>query len=350
MLIDEEVKKKKYSKIKETEKIAQSEVNRHRNHNLAMYVNEMRREISEALNDLSDVDLAKNRIIGAYLECYPNTKKELVSKLADQDIQRRQYLSKYYALLGDEGKARSKVGSFSKREKQRADNGPDSQFMNLGGLEDLFRKIDAVLLKKDLEQLVYLRKELIKGHGDILLLPFLVFFIDGLKSIDYELSELDKYRNVANMYHWQGAAEYWKIRRRRMAEYKKEVTKIVNGLEFVFEKIGISKDYWDVDSIEYRMARSNHIDEKTLADAKRYIPNSTLDLIKILPEPKRPPIPSVIKQAVWKRDGGRCVECGTRKNLQFDHIIPLALGGANTLENIQLLCKECNMGKGVAIQ
>lgn len=61
-------------------------------------------------------------------------------------------------------------------------------------------------------------------------------------------------------------------------------------------------------------------------------------------------IPSLVKQEVWKRDGGRCVLCGSRKNLHFDHVIPFSKGGSsNTAENIQLLCGSCNSRKGTQI-
>lgn len=62
-------------------------------------------------------------------------------------------------------------------------------------------------------------------------------------------------------------------------------------------------------------------------------------------QPKRPPIPREIVDAVYKRDGGRCVFCGSTQNLQLDHIIPFSKGGATTLDNMQLLCQKCNIEK-----
>jgi HNH endonuclease len=61
--------------------------------------------------------------------------------------------------------------------------------------------------------------------------------------------------------------------------------------------------------------------------------------------PTRIPIPSELRRAVFERDGGRCVECGSNFDLQYDHVLPVAHGGATTLENLQLLCADCNRGK-----
>jgi hypothetical protein len=49
-----------------------------------------------------------------------------------------------------------------------------------------------------------------------------------------------------------------------------------------------------------------------------------------------------VRNAVWIRDSGTCVECGANDYLEFDHIIPVAKGGGNTVNNIQLLCRKCN--------
>lgn len=52
-----------------------------------------------------------------------------------------------------------------------------------------------------------------------------------------------------------------------------------------------------------------------------------------------------IQREVWQRDMGRCVECGSRENIEFDHIIPVSKGGSSTVRNIQLLCEPCNRQK-----
>lgn len=59
----------------------------------------------------------------------------------------------------------------------------------------------------------------------------------------------------------------------------------------------------------------------------------------------RTAIPKDVQREVWRRDKGRCVECGSQEKLEFDHIIPHSRGGSNTTRNIQLLCEKCNRKK-----
>ena len=56
-------------------------------------------------------------------------------------------------------------------------------------------------------------------------------------------------------------------------------------------------------------------------------------------------IPHPVKIAVWQRDQGKCVQCGATSYLEYDHIIPHSKGGANTVGNVQLLCRRCNLAK-----
>jgi len=57
-------------------------------------------------------------------------------------------------------------------------------------------------------------------------------------------------------------------------------------------------------------------------------------------------IPTTVKIEVWKRDGGRCVLCGSTENLHYDHDIPFSKGGSSlTAANVKLLCLKHNLEK-----
>lgn len=42
---------------------------------------------------------------------------------------------------------------------------------------------------------------------------------------------------------------------------------------------------------------------------------------------------------------GLCLDCGKKRKLTYDHVIPLSKGGSNYIENIQPLCGNCNSKK-----
>ena len=68
---------------------------------------------------------------------------------------------------------------------------------------------------------------------------------------------------------------------------------------------------------------------------------------------KRQHVPQIIKNAIFHRDGGECRSCkrsldrivNPEMTERYDHIIPLAEGGANDVTNLQLLCERCNSSK-----
>jgi 5-methylcytosine-specific restriction endonuclease McrA len=60
-------------------------------------------------------------------------------------------------------------------------------------------------------------------------------------------------------------------------------------------------------------------------------------------------IPAAVAREVWKRDGERCSVrlpdgslCGSTVRLQLDHVTPVALGGASTVDNLRVACAAHN--------
>ena len=76
----------------------------------------------------------------------------------------------------------------------------------------------------------------------------------------------------------------------------------------------------------------------------------TPDLLEFLEDSVRGArLPAESILALEKRQNGRCALCGAllirRVSPHVDHIRPVARGGSSELENLQLLCETCNLGK-----
>lgn len=60
-------------------------------------------------------------------------------------------------------------------------------------------------------------------------------------------------------------------------------------------------------------------------------------------------IPHSLRLEVYQRDGFICLHCGSVDDLSLDHIHPYSLGGLDTLDNLQTLCRPCNSRKGARV-
>ena len=95
-------------------------------------------------------------------------------------------------------------------------------------------------------------------------------------------------------------------------------------------KVAVQKRYEkDRSEIDFLKSRSDECPEKSKTEREH--------------------ISERIRNEVWRRDGGKCVECGSVYKLEFDHVIPVAKGGSNTARNLRILCEPCNRRKSDSI-
>ncbi|WP_373876145.1 HNH endonuclease [Leminorella grimontii] len=66
-------------------------------------------------------------------------------------------------------------------------------------------------------------------------------------------------------------------------------------------------------------------------------------------KPQRRKLSDTVRLRIFQRDGFQCKQCGEKRYLTIDHIIPLSRGGSSDDENLQTLCMRCNCSKGAKV-
>jgi hypothetical protein len=132
-------------------------------------------------------------------------------------------------------------------------------------------------------------------------------------------------------------------------KYKKGLSnaETVKVYEKILSGVWSSKGFFDlVDcKIKHDGKRNVYVFSLRLSNEQDIETDSSIDLAHTRL------IPSEVKKEVWKRDNGRCVICGSIKNLHFDHDLPFSKGGTSlTAKNIRLLCAKCNLAKSDKIE
>lgn len=57
-----------------------------------------------------------------------------------------------------------------------------------------------------------------------------------------------------------------------------------------------------------------------------------------------------VRLKVIDKHGDKCLKCGATEEIQLDHVKPVSKGGKNEIDNLQPLCKSCNVSKGTKIE
>lgn len=60
-------------------------------------------------------------------------------------------------------------------------------------------------------------------------------------------------------------------------------------------------------------------------------------------------VPGILDENEWialcEKYGNICLRCRQKTALSIDHVMPMSRGGDNTIDNVQPLCRYCNMSK-----
>jgi hypothetical protein len=107
--------------------------------------------------------------------------------------------------------------------------------------------------------------------------------------------------------------------------------------------------YWEDEGYDEREVKALLLERISQKGRRLRRAVALMEQVEVAGAPARASIPDDVKVFVWNRDGGCCVKCRSRQRLEFDHVIPVSLGGANTARNLQLLCEACNREKGAAL-
>jgi 5-methylcytosine-specific restriction endonuclease McrA len=150
----------------------------------------------------------------------------------------------------------------------------------------------------------------------------------------------------------QGCLVYKKLHRAQLAE----LIGRSDGYPVCFGRIGernywlfAHRWHWDNEDLDADQVYALIVTQEQRNQARI---NRAQTMVAMQQEPVpalRGAIPDDVKQFVWTRDGGRCRQCGSNAELQFDHIIPVAYGGGSSQDNLQVLCGPCNRRKGASV-
>ena len=65
---------------------------------------------------------------------------------------------------------------------------------------------------------------------------------------------------------------------------------------------------------------------------------------------ERAKVTNKLRFAIYQRDNNQCVKCGSKIDLEIDHIFPVSKGGKSNYDNLQTLCHRCNYSKSNKIE
>lgn len=105
----------------------------------------------------------------------------------------------------------------------------------------------------------------------------------------------------------------------------------------------------EIEEIELRIKLHDFEESQEVGKLRRKVSNLMNAIENSSKSNSRRRIPDDVQVAVFSRDDGQCVKCDSKEELHFDHVIPFSKGGSDTVENLQILCRTCNLKKSASI-
>jgi len=93
--------------------------------------------------------------------------------------------------------------------------------------------------------------------------------------------------------------------------------------------------YWQYAKLICSSARGNRTDYSFITIIYKKLLAGKMNPSSLMTENK-----IIVKQE------NACVYCGSKEDLQWEHLIPLSIGGPDNIDNLVLACKTCNLKKG----
>lgn len=169
--------------------------------------------------------------------------------------------------------------------------------------------------------------------------------IEEKKSILKKIEDLTKKECEKKLFELSGEKKPAKEGSKRISENQVKVSIILSDETLA-----------EVDKLKALLGKNLTMDELIKFMAKTAIAKVEKDKFKQNEKPKSPPpadaqrTPSAaVKREVYKRDK-KCIKCGSQHHLNYDHRQAYALGGKTDIQNIRLLCFNCNQRSRIRIK
>jgi hypothetical protein len=134
-------------------------------------------------------------------------------------------------------------------------------------------------------------------------------------------------------------------------EYKagKRNAEIVRVYEKILPGVWSEKGFFRL--VDYKFIKDGNRSVFRFILEETEVDLSNNHLIENRLKPRTRVIPTAVKKIVWERDQGKCVMCGSKDELHFDHDLPYSKGGTSiSADNVKILCARHNLAKSAKIE